>query len=141
MEKLLLFLHLTAVVAAFGPALVFPLFGRDNPRVTAPRIVLALQRIVTPGLVGVLVFGGALTAASDTDMKMSEAWLSLAALAVVVALAVVWALLIPQQRKIAAARDDREAAALAKKAAGMMGILHLVMVVGLVLMVWRPGRG
>ena len=140
MDDLLLLLHLISAVAAFGPPLVLPRFTRDAPRRSAGDVVLVLQRIVTPGLVGLLLFGAALVGTSDADLSFSQAWVSLAFLTVLAALAVVWFVLIPRERRVARATSDSEAGRLARQTGGMFGVLHLLLVIGLVLMVWQPGR-
>jgi hypothetical protein len=140
MDKLLLFLHLVSAVAAFGPPLVLPSLTREAPRRGARQVALVLQRIVTPGLVGLLVFGSALVGSSDADFSFSEAWVSLAFLTVLAALAVVWLVLIPRERRVARATSDGAADRLARQTGGLFGVLHLLLVVGLVLMVWKPGR-
>jgi membrane protein YdbS with pleckstrin-like domain len=140
MDELLLFLHLVSAVAAFGPPLVLPRFTREAPRRAAGHVVVVLQRIVTPGLVGLLLFGAALVGSSDADFSFSEAWISLAFLTVLAALAVVWLVLIPRERRVARASSDSEANRLARQTGGLFGLLHLLLVIGLVLMVWQPGR-
>ena len=140
MDELLLLLHLVSAVAAFGPPLVLPRFTREDPRAAASHVVVVLQRIVTPGLVGLALFGSALVGTSDADFSFSEAWISLAFLTVLAALAVTWLVLIPRERRVAAASSGGEARRMARQAGGLFGVLHLLLLVGLVLMVWQPGR-
>jgi hypothetical protein len=141
MFKFLLFLHVISAIVAFGPLLVFPLFTRASPRVSAVQVVTALQRLVLPGLIGLVVFGsGAVGASPGKEFSFSQAWVSMAFLLVIIALAVVWFVLVPAHRKVIEARDDNDAATLAKKAAGLTGVMHVILVVALVLMVWQPGK-
>jgi hypothetical protein len=139
MDELLLLLHLVSAVAAFGPPLVLPRFTRNDPRAAAADVVVVLERVVTPGLVGLALFGSALVGTSDADFSFSEAWISLAFLAVLAALAVVWLVLIPRERRVARAGGGSEAGRLGRQTAGLFGLLHLLLVIGLVLMVWQPG--
>jgi uncharacterized membrane protein len=146
MFKLLLFLHVISAIVAFGPTLAFPLFTRAAPRTSAAQVVTALQRLTLPGLIGLVVFGGGAVGASSGDSSsngkefdFSQAWISVAFLLVIAALALVWFVLIPAQRKVVQARSDGEAETLAKKASGLMGAMHLILVVALIMMVWQPG--
>jgi hypothetical protein len=141
MYRFLLLLHLVSAVAAFGPTLVLSSFTRRDPRGGAGQVTAILQRVVTPGLVGLIVFGGGLVATVEGDVySFSKAWVSLAFLVVLAALAVVWLVLVPRQRRVVAARTEGDAARLARQSAGLFGALHLLLVVGLVLMVWKPGQ-
>src|SRR5215218_966400 len=129
MYRFLLLLHLVSAVAAFGPTLVLPLFTRQDPRAGAGQVTAVLQRVVTPGLVGLIVFGSGLVATVEGDRySFSQAWVSLACL-----------VLVPRQRRMVAARTEGDAARLARQSAGLFGALHLLLVIGLVLMVWKPG--
>ena len=140
MFKFFLFLHVLSAVAAFGPPLVLPLLARASTRAGAGQSVLALQRVVTPGLVGLIVFGSAAVGTSPGDIyKMSQPWISVAFLLALIALALVWFVLVPAQRRVAEASSDHEASRLSRQAAGMAGVLHLILVVALVMMVWKPG--
>jgi uncharacterized membrane protein len=140
MFKFLVFLHLLSAIAAFGPPLVLPLLTRASTRAGAAQSVAALQRIVTPGLVGLIVFGAGAVGTSPGDVySMSQAWISVAFLLAIIALAVVWFVLIPAQRRVADATSDHEASRDSRKASGMTGILHIILVIALVMMVWKPG--
>lgn len=141
MFKLLLFLHVVSAIVAFGPTLVFPLFTRASPRASAGQVVAALQRLVLPGLIGLVVFGsGAVGTSPGKEFSFSQAWVSMAFLLVIIALAVVWFVVLPAHRKVVEARNDGDAATLAKRAAGLLGIMHLILVLALVLMIWQPGK-
>jgi hypothetical protein len=69
---------------------------------------------------------------SEDAYKMSELWLTLSIVNWVVLVAVSWFLIRP-------AIFDRSESAIARLAAGT-GVTHLGLVVGLVLMIWKPGR-
>jgi hypothetical protein len=68
---------------------------------------------------------------SEDAYKMSQLWLTLSILNWVVLVAVSWFLIRP-------AITDTSDSASARLAAGT-GITHLGLVVGLVLMIWKPG--
>jgi uncharacterized membrane protein len=138
--KFLLFLHVLSAIAACGPPLLLPFLARASTRAGATQSIAALQRIVTPGLVGVIVFGAGAVGTSPGDVySMSQAWVTVAFILAIIALLVIWFVLIPAQRRVADSPNEREAAGESRKAAGMTGILHLILVIALVMMVWKPG--
>ena len=127
-------LHLVAVVAAFGPMLVYPTLRRASDVAALARLH---TRVTLPALVAVWVFGMGLAGVSKPDgsdelvFHMSETWLVLALVDWAVLVAVAWFLIRP-------AIADRSETAAAKFSAGV-GITHLGLVIGLVLMIWKPG--
>jgi ABC-type branched-subunit amino acid transport system permease subunit len=127
-------LHLIAVVAAFGPVLVYPTLRRAGDTAALARLHM---RVTLPALVALWVFGMGLAGVSKPDesdelvFHMSETWLVLALIDWAVLVAVAWFLIRP-------AIDDRGDAAAAKFSAGV-GVMHLGLVIGLVLMIWKPG--
>jgi uncharacterized membrane protein len=126
--KILLFLHVLAAVAAFGPLLVMASLSKaDMP--AAGRLYL---RMCLPALVLLWVFGMGLVGASDDVFEMSEGWI-IASLVVWVALL---AIAIGLIRPGLAARTSQ---ARSRLAAGL-GASHLLLVVALYLMVFKPGR-
>jgi hypothetical protein len=84
-----------------------------------------------PALVVLWVLGMGLAGMSDDVYKMSQTWLALSVVNWVVLVAVSWFLIKPSI-------TDTSDAANAKLAAGT-GITHLGLIVGLVLMIWKPG--
>lgn len=125
--KLMGLLHIVAAVVAFGPMLVYPTL-----RAAAPQRLAKLHMTITfPALVLLWVFGMGLAGMSDDTFKMSQTWLVLAIVDWTILLVVSFFLIKP------AITDDSESAR-AKFAAGT-GITHLGMVVGLILMIWKPG--
>lgn len=130
--KILGLLHIIAAVVAFGPLLVYPTL-----RASAPQRLAKLHLTITfPALVALWVFGMGLAGMSkpdggETTFKVSQTWLVLAIVDWVILMAVSWFLIKP------AITDDSESAK-AKFSAGT-GITHLGMIVGLILMIWKPG--
>jgi hypothetical protein len=133
-SKILGVLHIVAVVAAFGPVLIYPTFRKSADRGALARLHM---RIVMPALFLVWVFGMGLAGLSKPDgadelvFKMSQTWLVLAILDWVLLMAVAWFMIRP-------AIIDTSEKADARFSAGV-GITHLGLVVALVLMIWKPG--
>lgn len=121
-------LHILAVIAAFGPLLVYPTLQRAGADQQLARMHM---RITLPALVLMWVFGMGLVGMSDEQWKMSDGWISAALVVWVAMVAVSWFLIRP-------AITDRSEKAKSLMAAGT-GITHLLMVVGLYLMVFKPG--
>lgn len=127
-------LHLIAVVAAFGPMFVYPTLRRAGDTAALARLH---TRLTLPALVAMWVFGMGLAGVSKPDgsdelvFHMSETWLVLALIDWAVLVAVAWFLIRP-------AIADRSDAAATKFSAGV-GVTHLGLVIGLVLMIWKPG--
>jgi uncharacterized membrane protein len=125
--KILLVLHILAAVAAFGPLFVMTSFQRADPQ-AAGRLYL---RVSLPALVLVWVFGMGLVGASDDAFSMGDGWVS-ASLLVWLVLLVVGAVVIRP------ALTARTAQARSRLAAGL-GVSHLLTVVVIYLMVFKPG--
>lgn len=125
--KLMGLLHIVAAVVAFGPMLVYPTL-----RAAAPQRLAKLHMTITfPALVALWVLGMGLAGMSKDTFKVSQTWLVLAIVDWAILMVVSFFLIKP------AITDDSESAR-SKFAAGT-GITHLGMVVGLILMIWKPG--
>lgn len=118
-------LHILSAVVAFGPLLLYPTLRKQG----LTRAIAGLHlRLTLPALVVLWVLGMGL--AGIAELKMSEFWLA-ASLAVWAVLVVVsWFMIRP-------ALTDDGPSATARLMAGT-GITHLGLVVGLVLMIWKP---
>ena len=121
-------LHIIAAVAAFGPVLLYPGLKKAGETATMARLHM---RFTFPALVLLWVLGMGLAGMSEDAYKMSQAWLAISIIVWVVVLAASWFLIRP-------AISDDSPSAVAKMAAGS-GITHLGLVIGLVLMIWKPG--
>ncbi len=134
MSKWLGPLHIASVVAAFGPMLVYPTLCRAGAVEALARVHM---RLTLPALVALWVLGMGLagvskpSGADEVVYHVSETWLVLALIDWAVLMVVAWLLIRP-------AISDRSEASAARFSAGV-GITHLGLVVGLVLMIWKPG--
>ncbi len=126
--RLMALLHIAAAIMAFGPVMLYPSLRRAGETRAA---AAAHVRITLPALVLLWVFGMGLAGMSEDAYKMSQTWLALSLVDWAVLVAVSWFLIRP-------AMTDTSDAAKGKLAAGV-GITHLGMVIGLVLMIWKPG--
>lgn len=123
-------LHVLAVVTAFGPLLVYPTLLRAGDSAGVAKLHM---RIALPALVLVWVLGMGMVGMSDKAVEMSDTWIVLSLLGWVIAMVVSWFLIRP-------AITDDGADARQKLSMGT-GITHLLMVVIVVLMVFKPGSG
>lgn len=121
-------LHIIAAIAAFGPLFVYPSLQRAGASATLAKIHL---RLVLPALALSFVLGIGLVGMSDDVFDMSQTWIVLAIIAWVVLIAVSWFLIRP-------AIEDPSDAARSRMASGV-GVTHLLLVVMLYLMVFKPG--
>lgn len=125
--KFFLLLHLLSAFAAFGPLFVYPRLQRSD----AVGLATLYMRLTLPAMVLTWVFGMGLVGLSDSVIEMSDAWITLSLLSWVAAIAVGWFLIRP-----ATMSSGPDAT---KKLAMGTGITHLLLVVLLVLMVFKPG--
>ncbi|NNE11225.1 MAG: hypothetical protein HKN41_03155 [Ilumatobacter sp.] len=126
--ELLAFLHILSAVVAFGPLFMYPGLRRNGETSTMAALHM---RLTFPALVLLWVFGMGLAGMSDDIYDLSQTWLVLSVVNWVVLIAVSWFLIKP-------AITDATDGATAKLAAGV-GVTHLGLVIGLALMVWKPG--
>lgn len=128
--RALALLHILTAVIAFGPLFLYPGLRRAGETKTVASMHM---RLTFPALILLWVLGMGLAGMSDGVYEMSQTWLALSILNWVVLVAVSWFLIRP-------AISDTSDAATGKLAAGV-GVTHLGLVVGLVLMIWKPGFG
>jgi uncharacterized membrane protein len=121
-------LHILAVIVAFGPLFLYPSLRRAGETQTIAKLHM---RMSFPALVLVWVLGMGMTGMSDDTFKVSPPWIVLAILAWLALVGVSWLLIRP-------ALTDTSEAATARLAAGT-GVTHLLLVVTLYLMVFKPG--
>ena len=121
-------LHIIAAVAAFGPVLMYPGLKKAGETATLARLHM---RVTFPALIVMWVLGMGLAGMSKDLYKVSQTWMALSI--------VVWAILVVSSwLLIRPAITDDSPSAVSKMAAGS-GITHLGLVIGLVLMIWKPG--
>lgn len=136
--KIVLLLHILAVVVGFAPAWLTPALVRlrkagDNG--AAEQLQLSVLRYSLPGIALAGLFGFALSGMSNETYKMSQGWLSAAVAIWLVLLAVIVFVVRPAIAQFA--KDAGDAA----RGRIMMGtgITHLLLVVMLYLMIFKPG--
>ena len=121
-------LHIIAAVAAFGPVLMYPGLKKAGETATLARLHM---RVTFPALIVMWVLGMGLAGMSKDLYKVSQTWMALSI--------VVWAILVVSSwLLIRPSITDDSPSAVSKMAAGS-GITHLGLVIGLVLMIWKPG--
>ena len=127
-------LHILAAIVAFGPLFVYPSLQRAGAGATLAKLHL---RIVLPALTLTWVIGMGLVGMSKPDgtdvavFKMSQTWIVLALISWVILMVVSWFMIRP-------AIADTTPAARSRMSAGV-GITHLLLIVTLYLMVFKPG--
>lgn len=132
--RILALLHILSAVVAFGPLFLYPGLRKAGETQT---IAAMHMRMTFPALTVLWVLGMGLAGMSKlpgTDevyYKMSQGWLVGSILNWVVLMLVSWFLIRP-------ALTDSSESATSKLMAGT-GITHLGLVIGLVLMIWKPG--
>jgi hypothetical protein len=120
--------HILAAVVAFGPLILYPSLRKAGE---TQAIAASHVRMTLPALVLLWVLGMGLAGMSEDAYKMSQLWLVLSLVNWAILVAVSWFLIRP-------AIADGSEAAQTRLAAGV-GITHLGLIIGLVLMVWKPG--
>jgi hypothetical protein len=122
------FLHVAAVVVAFGGLYALPLLlgagGADAAR------VLTLLRVVNPA--GVVVLAAGLYLALDGPYEFGDPWIGTTLLILIVVMGIVGAYLVPRARRLP------DAAALLQLRRGLLAADVLVLV-AIFLMVTKPG--
>jgi uncharacterized membrane protein len=141
--KVILLLHLLAIVVGFAPAWLTPVLVRltaGGERAAADALDASILRYSLPGLgvAGLLGFGLAgmskIEGFEEPLYKMSQTWLVIAIVLWLVLLAVTFFVARPA---IKAFRDGDVAAR--GRVAMSTGIAHLILVVMLYLMIFKPG--
>jgi hypothetical protein len=149
--KLALFLHILAVVVAFGPTFAYALFSavsQKYPRAT-PALLEGIQRsdryLVTPGMVVLLLAGIYLL--SDGPWKTGDAFIGVGILAILVLFGLQGAFFTPQVRSAReiAERDlesgdvlSDEYGAVAQRIGKVGALAGLIVVVTVFFMTYKP---
>ena len=126
--RLLGVLHVLTAVAAFGPLFIYPSMQRAGAGAEVAKLHL---RMSLPALVLTWVFGMGLVGMSKDNFEMSQTWIVLSLLCWVGAVVVSWFLIRPSL-------GDTSDSARSRLAAGI-GVSHLIAVVVIYLMVFKPG--
>ena len=121
-------IHVLAVIVAFGPLFIYPSLQRAGAGATIAKLHL---RLVLPALALVWVLGMGLIGMSDSLWEMSQTWIVLSLIGWVILMLVSWFLIRPSL-------TDTSEQARAKMASGI-GVTHVLLVVMLYLMVFKPG--
>src|SRR5262245_16907823 len=151
--KIALFLHILAVVLAFGPTFGYALFfsvAPQFPRAT-PAILAGVQKcdryLVTPGMIVLLVAGIYLLSASDDVWDEGDVFVSVGFLAIAALFALQHAFFQPRTRKAKelAERDLKEGDTLSTEfeelsaRIGQVGTLAgLIVIVTIFFMTYKP---
>jgi len=147
--KICLLLHVLFAIAAFGPAFAFPFASRAGNQAAAAMLKVT-QRVVVPSMVGVIIFGALAVVASDDVFEMSDAFVSIGFVLAFLAIGVAAAIVMPAQRRLSAHErsaegaggdeplTDEPRAALRGRVAGGTGALHLILLVAVIIMIWKP---
>ncbi len=151
--RLFFLLHILAVVVAFAPAFVWPILNRQA-RLSAETAVQGdvgpvgpAGPVGSPSLTGVMnpfvhgtavvlagLFGFGLVGMSSEAWKFSQTWVSVGMLLWFIMIAIVFAGLVPAQRAL---REGKVAAE--QRLAMFYGGLHLLLLLQLIDMIWKPG--
>jgi uncharacterized membrane protein len=135
--QIVLLLHVLAVIVGFAPLWLTPLLIRltaAGDKAAADGLEVSILRFSLPGI-GIAGFlGFALAGMSDKAYKMSQSWLSIAAVLWVVLLALLFTVARPA---IKAFRDGDAAAR--SRIMIATGISHIILLVTLYLMIFKPG--
>ena len=139
--KLFLLLHILTVIVAFAPGFVWPIVSvnlKKQGKEVGPAIgALAAgntTKVHGPALVLAGFFGFGLIGMSDKVWEFSQSWISVAMLLWFIMLGVLFGMMLPAEKKAAA--GDASADKIISMAGG---ILHLLLLVMLIVMIWKPG--
>jgi uncharacterized membrane protein len=139
--NVVLLVHLLAVIVAFAPSFVWPFVsvrlkkeGKPVGATIAALTAGSSAKIYGPALAVAGLAGFALAGMSNKVYRVADPWLSVAALLWFLALGVVFGLMAPAEKRIAAGDQSVE-----KLLSMSGGILHLILAVQLYLMVFKPG--
>jgi hypothetical protein len=126
--RLMALLHILSAIVAFGPLFLYAGLRKAGETQTMAALHM---RMTFPAMVVLWVLGMGLAGMSEDAYTMSQTWLALSLVLWALLIAVSWFMIRPSI-------TDPGEAATSKLMAGT-GITHLGLIVGLVLMVWKPG--
>jgi len=134
--KIVLVLHIIFVVVAFGGLFCAPMLSRVEGAAgsVAKGMVGYVQRIAIPAVILAGLMGFALIGMSNKEFEFSQAWVGPAILLWLIEIGLFFGGILPAEKKVA------EGDASAAKQLGMFtGISHLILLVVVFLMVFKPG--
>lgn len=123
-------LHVLSAIVAFGPLFVFPTLRKAGDTARLAKLYLMMS---LPALTLTWVFGMGLVGMSKDTFEMSQAWIVVSLIAWLAAMVVGWFLIRPAITDTSAEAD--------KKFSAGVGVTHLILVLVLFLMVFKPGAG
>ena len=139
--RLFFLLHILAILVAFAPAFVWPVVNARlrnqgaTPGTEIGKIIRdSWTRIHGPALILAGLFGILAVITSEKAFKFSQTWVSMAFLLWFLMIAVVFGLMPWNERKNA---EGDEAAD--RRSAAFNGILHLLLLLIVIDMIWKPG--
>lgn len=151
--KIALFLHVLAVLIAFGPTFGYGFFFSVVPKYprAAPALLAGIQKIdrylITPGMVVVLLAGIYMIVASDDAWESSEVFITVGYIAIFALFGLEHGFFVPQTRKAKemAERDlekgdslSPEFEELSQRIGQVGGIASLIVIVTIFFMVYKP---
>lgn len=151
--KIALFLHLLAVVLAFGPTFGYGILYSVLPQFprSAPAILAGIQKtdryLVNPGMIVILLAGIYLMVASDDVWKGDEAFIIVGFLAIIALFGLQHGVFQPQGRKLQelAERDLKagdelspEFQAIGQRLGQLGGLAGAIVVVTIFFMTYKP---
>ena len=138
--KIVLILHIVAIIVGFGGLFLAPMLRRtDGTQASIAGIVLAyVQRVALPAVAVAGVLGFAMIGMSKDGsvevFKFSQTWVGIAIVLWIVELAVLWFGVAATEKKVVGGDAAAEA-----RLPMFTGISHLLLLVLVYLMVFKPG--
>jgi uncharacterized membrane protein len=143
--KIMLLIHILGAIVAFGAAFVNPLVYRLTAKAGAGAAVAAAQaraitRVTLPamlitGLIGFGISGmSKIPGTDELQFRVSQGWISAAVALWIVQVALYFFVILPGERKVASGEE-----AAASRVSAATGASHLLLLVILYLMIWKPG--
>ena len=124
--RILYYVHILAVVCAFGPMFLYPRFRKVGSAAEAARLHV---RFVMPALVVLWIAGMGMAGVAKFSLG-DMWWITITILLWLIALVISWFMIRP------ALTDDSEQAT--KRFSMGVGITHVILIVSLWLMIFKP---
>jgi hypothetical protein len=162
--RIVLLLHILCAIIGFGAVILNGIYGREAKKRPGPGGLAIAEANYTVSSIAeyfiyaVFVFGLGLVGLSDKAWKFSQTWIWLAVILYIIGIGVSHGILFPSARRMKALVAEMVAAGpppsdappgpppqaaemgqLEKKLAGASTFLHVLLVVIIFLMIWKPG--